>query len=131
MFGSTDLVAFVPATDLERAREFYEGTLDLEVVADTPAALVFDACGTPLRINRVPEPPRLGFTILGWIVDDVHATIRWLTERGVHALTFDGLDHDENGVWTAPSGDQLAWFRDPDGNTISLTQPHVPVGEPA
>ena len=126
MRGSTDLVAFVPVTDLDRARQFYEGTLELEVVADTPVALVFDACGTPLRINRVPEPPRLGFTIVGWIVDDVHDTLLWLSERGVQAVVFDGIEHDEHGVWTAPSGDRLAWFRDPDGNTISLTQAHLP-----
>jgi len=126
MRGSTDLVAFVPVTDLDRARQFYEGTLELELVADTPVALVFDACGTPLRINRVPEPPRLGFTILGWIVDDVGETLQWLSERGVRAVVFDGIEHDEHGVWTAPSGDRLAWFRDPDGNTISLTQAHLP-----
>ena len=126
MRGSTDLVAFVPVTDLDRARQFYEGTLELEVVGDTPVALVFDACGTPLRINRVPEPPRLGFTIVGWLVDDVQDTLDWLSERGVQPLVFDGLEHDGHGVWTAPSGDRLAWFRDPDGNTISLTQAHLP-----
>jgi catechol 2,3-dioxygenase-like lactoylglutathione lyase family enzyme len=126
MLGSTDLVAFVPVTDLDRARQFYEGMLELELVADTPVALVFDACGTPLRINRVPEPPRLGFTIVGWIVDDMYDTLHWLSERGVPAVVFDGIEHDEHGVWTAPSGDLLAWFRDPDGNTISLTQAHLP-----
>lgn len=126
MRGSTDLVAFVPVTDLDRARQFYEGVLELDVVAETPVALVLDACGTPLRLNRVPEPPRLGFTLIGWVVDDVHGTVGWLRERGVQMLTFDGLEHDTDGVWSAESGDRLAWFRDPDGNTISVTEPHVP-----
>jgi catechol 2,3-dioxygenase-like lactoylglutathione lyase family enzyme len=127
MLGSNDLIAFVAVTDLARAREFYEDGLGLTLTDDTPIAIVFDAHGTTLRVTLVDNLDPPGYTVLGWMVDDIAAAARELTARGVNFNRYDGMDQDELGVWTAPGGDQVAWFRDPDGNTLSLTQagPHV------
>jgi catechol 2,3-dioxygenase-like lactoylglutathione lyase family enzyme len=127
MLGSHDLVAFVGVTDLARARAFYEGVLGLTALEETPIAVVFDAHGTTLRVTLVDalEPP--GYTVLGWMVDDITESARELAARGVSFNRYDGMNQDELGVWTAPGGDLVAWFRDPDGNTLSLTQvdPHA------
>ena len=123
MLESSDLVAFVAATDLRRARAFYEQTLGLPVLEQDGFACVLDAHGTTLRVTAVPEVARGGYTVLGWHVADIAAAVLELTGRGVTFLRYDGLDQDEQGVWTSPSGAQVAWFADPDGNTLSLTQP--------
>jgi hypothetical protein len=65
---------------------------------------------------------RPGYTVLGWRVADIAATARGLAGRGVEFLRHDGMDQDENGAWTTPGGDKVAWFADPDGNVLSLTQ---------
>ena len=122
MLGGADLVAFVGSADLARAREFYEATLGLRVVEEDPFAVVLDANGTMLRVTAVPDFSPAGFTVCGWMVDDIGATIGALTERGVSFLRFPGMDQDELGVWTAPSQAKIAWFNDPDGNVLSLTQ---------
>ena len=122
MLGSSDLIAFVSATSLSRARAFYEQTLGLPVVGHTDFACVFDANGTMLRVTAVSEVSRTGYTVLGWRVADIAATARGLAERGVVFLRYDGMDQDENGVWTTPGGDKIAWFADPGGNVLSLTQ---------
>jgi catechol 2,3-dioxygenase-like lactoylglutathione lyase family enzyme len=122
MLESSDVVAFAAATDLPRARAFYEKKLGLPVVEQNDFACVFDANGTMLRVTAVPEVSQAGYTVLGWRVTDIGATIRGLTARGVAFKRYDGMDQDENGVWTAPGGGQVAWFADPDGNTLSLTQ---------
>lgn len=122
MLGGANLVAFVGSADLARAREFYEATLGLRVVEEDPFAVVLDANGTMLRVTAVPDFGPAGFTVCGWTVDDIGATIGALTERGVSFLRFPGMDQDELGVWTAPSRAKIAWFNDPDGNVLSLTQ---------
>lgn len=122
MLESSELIAFAATTDLRRAREFYEQVLGLAVTEDTDIACVFDAHGTMLRVTAVPEVARPGYTVLGWRVTDIRATVRSLAARGVGFTRYDGMDQDENGVWTTPGGDQVAWFADPDGNTLSLTE---------
>jgi catechol 2,3-dioxygenase-like lactoylglutathione lyase family enzyme len=122
VLGAADLVAFVATTDLARARDFYAGVLGLALLAETPVADVFDAHGTTLRVTLVPDPPTAGYTVLGWVVDDIVASVRGLGERGVAFERFGGMEQDEAGVWTTPGGDQVAWFKDPDGNTLSVTQ---------
>jgi catechol 2,3-dioxygenase-like lactoylglutathione lyase family enzyme len=112
---------FIPVRDIAAARAFYEGTLGLKVVDDTPFALVLDANGTMLRVTPVPELTPQPFTIGGWKVPDITATVRALTGRGVEFTRYDGMAQDDLGVWSAPSGDRVAWFKDPDGNTLSLT----------
>jgi catechol 2,3-dioxygenase-like lactoylglutathione lyase family enzyme len=122
VLGDAPLVAFVATTDLGRARTFYGETLGLTFTDENAFACVFDAHGTTLRVTAVPELSLAGYTVLGWLVDDISSAIRTLGERGVDFKRFDGMDQDELGVWTTPGGDKVAWFADPDGNTLSLTQ---------
>jgi len=122
MLGSSDLVAFVATSDLARARAFYGETLGLAVVEDGPFACVFDAHGTALRVTPVPEVAAAPYTVLGWSVTDITATVTALADAGVVLKRFAGMDQDARGVWTAPSGARVAWFADPDGNTLSVTE---------
>ena len=122
MLGSSDVIAFAAATDLDRARAFYEEALGLPLVGQNEIACVFDANGTMLRVTAVPEVSRAGYTVLGWRVTDIAAAARDLAARGVVFIRYDGMDQDGDGVWTTPGGDQVAWFADPDGNILSLTQ---------
>jgi catechol 2,3-dioxygenase-like lactoylglutathione lyase family enzyme len=122
MLGSSDLVAFVATTDLDRARAFYAGTLGLPLVEESPFACVFDAHGTTLRVTPVGEIRTAAYTVLGWTVDDIAATVKALGVAGVSFERFAGMDQDDRGVWTTPNGAQVAWFTDPDGNVLSVTQ---------
>jgi catechol 2,3-dioxygenase-like lactoylglutathione lyase family enzyme len=122
MLESSQIVAFAAAADLHRARAFYEQALGLRVADHDDFACVIDANGTMLRITAVPEVCRTGYTVLGWKVSDISAAVRDLAARGVAFLRYDGMDQDGDGVWTAPGGDKVAWFADPDGNILSLTQ---------
>lgn len=121
MLASSDLVAFVATTDLARARDFYEGTLGLDFVEQNGFACVFRVGATMLRVTRVEEQAIAPYAVLGWAVSDIVAEIRELTARGVIFYLYDGMDQDADGVWIAPNGDRVAWFPDPDGNTLSLT----------
>ena len=122
MLESSSIIAFAPATDLARARAFYENTLGLRFVEQSDFACVFDANGTMLRITAVSEVANPGYTVLGWRVADIEAAVQSLTLKGVKFTQYDGMNQDLNGIWTTPGGDKIAWFTDPDGNNISLTQ---------
>lgn len=122
MLDSSDLIAFVATTDMARARTFYGRVLGLHAVEQSDFACVFDANGTMLRVTAVAEVSDAGYTVLGWRVADVAATVQALTARGVTFERYDGVEQDALGVWTTPGGDRVAWFTDPDGNTLSLTQ---------
>ena len=122
MLGTAKTMAFIATKDAARAKRFYAEVLALRFVADEPFALVFDAGGTPLRIQKVKEPTIAPYTTLGWAVTDISATVRALLERGVTLERFGFLPQDDDGIWTAPNGDRVAWFKDPDGHTLSLTQ---------
>lgn len=122
MLGSAALVAFAPTTDLDRAQAFYGTTLGLALVTRDGFACQFDAHGTPLRVSLVDTLTPAPGTVLGWVVPDIHAAVRGLADRGVTFARYDGMGQDDDGVWTAPSGDCVAWFHDPDGNTLSLTE---------
>ena len=115
-------IALVATTDPVRARAFYEETLGLRFVADEDFALVFDCAGIPLRIARVESFTPQPFTVLGWRVDDIAGAVETLGARGVMFERYPGLEQDDAGVWTSPGGARVAWFKDPDGNTLSLTQ---------
>ena len=122
MLEASDVIAFAASADLRQARAFYEQVLGLRVIEQNDFSCVFDANGTMLRVTAVAEVARPGYTVLGWRVADITATVRGLAERGVVFLRYDGMDQDEHGVWTTPGGDKIAWFTDPDGNVLSLTQ---------
>jgi len=123
MLARETLVAFVATTDLDRARDFYEDTLGLALVERASFACVFDAGGAPLRATLVERVGAAPYTVLGWTVRDVAAAIEALAARGVAFLRYDGLEQDDLGVWRSPGGARVAWFRDPDGNVLSVTQP--------
>ena len=124
ILGGSEVIAFAPTTDPAKARAFYEGVLGLRLVADEkPFALVFDANGIMLRVTTVHELKPKQFTILGWRVADIEATIDRLAASGVEFLRFTGMnDADSRGIWNSPGGARIAWFKDPDGNTLSLTE---------
>ena len=121
MLGGQRLMAFIPVSDLPMATSFYSDVLGLSVTEDSPYAVVLDAGGTMLRLTPVESLRPQPFTIAGWQVSDLEASIDVLAARGVHFLRFDGLDQDAAGIWSTPGGDRIAWFADPDGNTLSLT----------
>jgi catechol 2,3-dioxygenase-like lactoylglutathione lyase family enzyme len=122
MLGSSKLVAFVATTNAERATAFYRDRLGLRLVSDEPYALVFDAAGTTLRVQKVQAHTPLPFTALGWVVNDITAMVGRLAESGTRCERFPGLQQDSAGIWTTPGGSKVAWFKDPDGNLLSLTQ---------
>jgi len=124
MLESARAMAFVPATDLARARDFYGGILGLEVLDVSGFACVFRVGGATLRVALVGELSPQPFTVFGWAVGAISETMAGLAARGVEFLRYAGMDQDPAGVWTTPGGDRIAWFRDPDGNVLSLTQFH-------
>jgi predicted enzyme related to lactoylglutathione lyase len=122
ILNDADLVAFVATTDISKARAFYADVVGLTLTEDTPFACVFDANGTSVRLTPVRDHTPAPFTVLGWNVVDIAATVRGLSGRGVAFQRFDGMEQDELGIWTTPGGDFVAWFKDPDDNVLSLTQ---------
>src|ERR1700747_1258801 len=121
VLADAPFIGFIPVRDLVAARAFYEGTLGLRVVDDTPFALVLDAGGTMLRVTPVPGLAARSFTVAGWNVPDIDAVVRDLAGRGVQFTRHPGMTQDELGVGTTPGGDRVAWFPVPDGNTLSHT----------
>jgi catechol 2,3-dioxygenase-like lactoylglutathione lyase family enzyme len=122
MLKSAPITAFVATTDPARARKFYAKTLGLRLLSEDGFALVFDAGGTMLRVAIVKELHPAGYTVLGWTVPAIARAVRALGKRGVTFQRYDFLDQDEQGVWSAPSGAKVAWFPDPDGNILSVTE---------
>jgi predicted enzyme related to lactoylglutathione lyase len=122
MLASAPIIAFVAVTERERARAFYAEVLRLKLTDEDQFALTFDAGGTMLRLALVEQLEPRGFTVLGWIVPDIAATARDLVARGVEFKRYQWMEQDELGIWRSPSGARVAWFPDPDGNTLSITQ---------
>jgi catechol 2,3-dioxygenase-like lactoylglutathione lyase family enzyme len=122
MLSNAELVCFAATCNAPAAKDFYQGVLGLALVDDSPFALAFDATGTMLRIQKVQEHVPAKHTSLGWRVADIRSHIDALVRKGIRFERYDGLPQDEAGVWESPAGVRVAWFRDPDGNTLSLTQ---------
>jgi catechol 2,3-dioxygenase-like lactoylglutathione lyase family enzyme len=116
------IVAFVPIKDSEKARSFYEGVLGLRFVKDDGFALVFEANGIMVRAAQMKDFTPAQFTVLGWQVYEIENVVRDLQKKGVHFEIFGFFQQDELGIWTAPTGDKVAWFKDPDGNILSVSQ---------
>jgi catechol 2,3-dioxygenase-like lactoylglutathione lyase family enzyme len=116
-------MAFAPTCDQARAVEFYRDRLGLKLISRDDFAAVFEVNGIMLRLSSVPAPlaPQ-PFTILGWKVPDIAAKVRSLEAAGAVFERYPQVPQDELGIWTAPSGAKIAWFKDPDGNILSLTQ---------
>ena len=129
MLGSCEVIAFGATAQPAKAKDFYENILGLRLVSDEPFALVFDANGTMIRISKVQVVNPARHTIFGWMVPDVRHTVGELRAKGVAFEHYDGLPQDEMGICRFPGGSEVAWFRDPDGNKLSLTQFNSGSGE--
>lgn len=116
------IVAFLATADSQRALAFYQSILGLRLVADEPFALVFDGNGVMIRLQKVEAVVPVPYTVLGWHVSDIAAVAKELGARGVALERYAGLDQDGLGVWRSPSGAKVGWFKDTDGNVLSLTQ---------
>ena len=128
MLAAANLIAFVATADPDASRRFYEDSLGLALIADEPSALVFDVRGTMLRISKVKDLSPAPYTVLGWEVEDIQALARDLAEREIEPERFEGLPQNELGVCVFPDGSRVVWFKDPDGNLLSLSQ--FPDSEP-
>ena len=117
------IIAFVATLDPTRAKKFYNDTLGLSLVSEEiPFALVFDAHGTMLRVTIVKELRTAAYTILGWQVPNITVAAKGLQKAGVQFERYQGMEQDELGIWTSPGGSRVAWFKDPDGNTLSISE---------
>lgn len=122
MLSFAKLIAFVPTKDAKKARQFYEGVLGLGFVSEDQFAVVLDAHGTMVRVAAVAEFKPQQFTVMGWEVPDIKKEVARLQGQGVHFEKYGMGGQDEQGIWLSPSGAKVAWFKDPDGNVLSLTQ---------
>jgi catechol 2,3-dioxygenase-like lactoylglutathione lyase family enzyme len=121
MLHSARLEAFVGTTDPAKSREFYQDVLGLTLVSDEPFAMIFDANGTTLRISKVEEVEAAPYTVLGWTARDIRGIVREMQAKGIRFERYPYFEQDELGVWEAPSGAKVAWFKDPDGNLLSVS----------
>jgi catechol 2,3-dioxygenase-like lactoylglutathione lyase family enzyme len=119
---TSEAVAFLPSADLERSERFFQDVLNLELVSRSPFASVFQVSGGTLRVTKVDELRPQPFTVFGWLVADLRAVVRDLRDREIDMIRYEGLDQDDDGIWTTPGGDLVAWFHDPDANVLSLTE---------
>jgi catechol 2,3-dioxygenase-like lactoylglutathione lyase family enzyme len=122
MLTKAKLIAFIATAQPERAKKFYETTLGLRLVSDDQFAMAFDCQSTQLRIQKVEKVNPHPFTALGWQVPDIRDTVAGLMKREISFERYPFLAQDKLGIWQAPSGAKVAWFKDPDGNLLSLTE---------
>jgi catechol 2,3-dioxygenase-like lactoylglutathione lyase family enzyme len=122
MLSDKKLKAFVSTTDRQKAKLFYKDTLGLKLISEDDYALEFDANDAPLRVSVVEKLNPQPFTVLGWDVDDITSTIKSLNEKGISFERYEFMQQDELGIWTSPGGSKVTWFKDPDGNILSLSQ---------
>lgn len=122
MLINKKLKAFIPTTDPVKAKHFYKDILDLKLLSEDDYALEFDANGTVLRVTTVCELTPHPFTVLGWKVTDISTVIKELNEKGILFERYNFLQQDDLGIWEAPGGTKVAWFKDADGNLLSLDE---------
>lgn len=121
--ASATAIAFVLTRDRAVSEAYYRDTLGLAFKADDGFAAVFDLNGSELRITHVPDHTAAPHPVMGWQVPDIAKTVADLTTKGVDMIVYAGMGQDETGVWTSPDGKaKVAFFADPDGNVLSLTQ---------
>lgn len=122
MLGSKKIVTFIPTRDTQKARSFYEGVPGLRFVSEDQFALALDANGIMVRVTKVPEFKPQQFTILGWEVQSIEEVVSGLQQSAVSFEHYGFKEQDHRGIWTAPGGARVAWFKDPDGNVLSVSQ---------
>ncbi len=116
------MITFIPTANRQRAKEFYKMVLGLKLVSEDEYALMFDVAGTYLRVINLPRVLSPSYTLAGWKVPNLRAVVDELSHKGVRFEHYVGFQLDEQGIWTAGDGSQVAWFKDLDGNILSLTQ---------
>ena len=121
MAAPARVIGFIPTKDFRRAKQFYAGKLGLRFVSQDAFALVFKSGGTTIRVVKVPGFKPADYAILGWRVADVPRRVTALGKRGLVFERYPGMQQDALGIWTAPGGARIAWFKDPDGNVLSLS----------
>jgi catechol 2,3-dioxygenase-like lactoylglutathione lyase family enzyme len=122
MLGSSQVMAFAATDDAPKSLAFYRDVLGLRLIADEPFAIVFDAGGTMLRVQKADKVQPPPYTLLGWQVPDIERAATALREKAVAFERYPHLEQDAAGIWTTPDGTRVAWFKDPCGNLLSLTQ---------
>lgn len=122
MLAAGQIVGFVPTLDSLKARGFYEDQLGFQFVSDDQFALVMKAGSTSIRIAKAKNFTPAPYTVMGWEVAEIEAVVRWLTQRGVVFEKYPFVQDRDLGIWTTPGGDKVAWFKDPDGNVLSVSQ---------
>jgi len=124
MLASGKMAGFLLTKDYDKARQFFEGALGFQFVSLDQYALVMRAGGSTIRISKAPDFTPFKGTVLGWEVQDIAAVVAWLNQRGVVFEKYPFVQDRDLGIWTTPNGDKVAWFKDPDGNVLSVSQ-HV------
>ncbi len=122
MFKDARLQTIICTTDLERAERFFSDTLDLRLGGRSHGALVYNVGGSDLRVSPVPEMVPSEHTVVGFAVEDIRKTISELAAKGIEFERFPQFPQDEDGILSIPGGDMVAWFRDPDGNLLSVVE---------
>jgi catechol 2,3-dioxygenase-like lactoylglutathione lyase family enzyme len=121
VFNAASVIGFIPTKDFRRAKAFYAGKLGLRLVVEDDFALVFEVGGTNIRVAQVGDFKAAAFTILGWRVADMKKSVAALRKRRIAFERYSGMKQDRAGIWISPGGAQVAWFKDPDGNVLSLS----------
>jgi catechol 2,3-dioxygenase-like lactoylglutathione lyase family enzyme len=122
MLSAARVMSFLATSDAERATHFYRDVLGLTMLEHDPFALIFRVGETMLRISPVPAPVIAPYTVFGWEVDDIRGEAAALVAKGITFERFEGVPVDHEGICSFPNGDKVAWFKDPDGNLLSLAQ---------
>jgi len=122
MLADKELKAFIPTVKPAEAKIFYKDVLGLTLLSEDNYALEFIANKILLRVITVQDLKPHPFTSLGWNVEDISTTIKCLNSKNVFCEKYEFLEQDNLGIWTSPNGSKVAWFKDPDGNVLSLTE---------
>ncbi len=122
MLKEATLTGFVATSNAEQSRHFYGETLGLNLIEETPYAMVFKFSNTVIRVQKVQQVCAPPYTTLGWEVNNIAVSVSKLSDSGVLFERYEGLQQDDHGIWSIPGGASVAWFKDPDGNLLSLTQ---------
>lgn len=123
MLAEAQLIGFIPTLDADRARSFYVDVLGLTFVSDDPFAVVVRSGDIDIRISRMEAFNPSPHSILGWKVPSMEASVQQFVGAGIKFERYPFLEQDDAGVWTAPDGAaKVAWFKDPDGNVLSIAQ---------
>lgn len=122
MLEHPKITAFIPTTKPGQSKQFYQDSLGLKLVSEDEYALEFHGNGTILRITTVPTFEPYPFTVLGFKIENIESQVESLVSKGIKFERFEFMNQDAHGIWTSPSKAKVAWFKDPDGNLVSLTE---------